>query len=616
MFAHPGRLRGGRERVSVSPVPRSALSGLLGAALAPLAAFTLATSSATGAPVEALVTQPTRPSESLAPGVVYQRLVRSGGQVVHVVRARRDPLIGLTPVLAGGAPTARGQLTDTLSTRRVSAGAVAGINGDFFNYTTANPSGIVLIDSQLIKDPEASRSALLIRADGFLDSGVLELRGIWQASDPRAPRRFATRTFQGVNRSAFREAEAIVYTPAYGRVQTPVGASRWEVRIRADENAALTPGVPLSGTVIDEGSGGGMTIGAGHIVLTGIGSSGRTVARDLTLGMRVTLTPQLVSQSDQAALDPQVVSAVGGGPLLVRDGQPVPGREGFSPAQTDSRTARAAVGQTASGITLLVVAEGPVQGSPGVTVAEQARLLADLGARVAVAMDAGGSAQMAIGPRSLLYEGGTPRSLSTVLNVDYRGLLLDGLPARLSPNADRVDDSAALSLSAASGGRVSVDITDRNGARRRGLWAGELAGTAARVLIDPHRLRLPDGIYLVNGRMTPVDGGREQTVSRRVVVDRTLGSLAARASGRRARARLDVSFRLSRPARVSVRVRDISGRAVAVLARNRPMRAGAARLSWNRRYRGRIATGTHRVEVVAQSALGRSGLVRRVPFGN
>ncbi|HMM49660.1 MAG TPA: hypothetical protein PKE32_08645, partial [Miltoncostaeaceae bacterium] len=80
---------------------------------------------------------------------------------------------------------------------------------------------------------------------------------------------------------------------------------------------------------------------------------------------------------------------------------------------------------------------------------------------------------------------------------------------------------------------MSVDITDRNGARRRGLWAGELAGTAARVLIDPHRLRLPDGIYLVNGRMTPVDGGREQTVSRRVVVGRTLGALAARASGRR-----------------------------------------------------------------------------------
>ncbi|HMM49312.1 MAG TPA: hypothetical protein PKE32_06840, partial [Miltoncostaeaceae bacterium] len=49
-----------------------------------------------------------------------------------------------------------------------------------------------------------------------------------------------------------------------------------------------------------------------------------------------------------------------------------------------------------------------------------------------------------------------------------------------------------------------------------------------------------------------------------------------------------------------------------------PRRGGApaARLSWNRRYRGRIATGTHRVEVVAQSALGRSGLVRRVPFGN
>lgn len=591
-------------RPRLHPLPAVAILAASVAAIAP---------PASAQSVEVLPTAPTPRVSAPVPGVTHERQVREGGQVVHILRARPGPRIALSPVLAGGAPSARGSLTGAIGARRDSHGSIAGVNGDFFNFTTGNPSGVVLIDGQLIKEPEPSRSALIIRSDGLLDAAVLSLSGRWQGVDPDGLRRLPLRTFQGVNRSAFREAEAILYTPAYGRVTTPAGTSRWEVRVRLDADVPLSPGVPVTGAVIDERAGGGMTIGRGHVVLTGVGSSGRTVARDLTLGMRVAITPGLVSLPGDGALAPEVVSAIGGGPLLVRDGVPVENAgEGLSSAQTGSRTARTAVGQTRNGTILLVTAEGPVQGRRGITSAEQARLMADLGARVAVAMDSGGSAQMALGTRPLVASAGTPRSLSTVFTLDYRGLQLDETPDRISPNADRVGDTALVTARTPVAGRVRLAIAHRSGRPARALWAGDLGGSSAQVLVDPRKLRLPDGIYTLVARMTPADGAPGMEVRRRVIVDRTLGALTARPSGRGPRARLAVGFRLQRPARVSVQVRNSAGRVVAVLARNRPARAGTTRIVWNRRDRGRLVAGTHRVEVVAASALGRSGLVRTV----
>jgi hypothetical protein len=598
--------------LSLVPVTRSLRHRLLPSAVA----FAACAAAAPAAWAQTVATLPTAPAPRVtvpAPGVSHERIVRAGGQVVHVLRARRGPRVTLSPVQAGGAPTARGGLTDAIAARRDSHGAVAGVNGDFFNFATGNPSGVVLIDGHLIKEPEPSRSALIIRSDGLLDAARLTLTGRWQGIDPDGLRRLPLRNFQGVNRSAQREAESILYTTAYGQLTTPAGTSRWEVRVRLDADTPLAPGVPVTGAVIDERAGGGMTIGRGHVVLTGVGSSGRTMARDLTLGMRVAITPGIVSLPGEDPLPPEAISAIGGGPLLVRDGVPVErAGEGLSTAQTDTRTTRTAVGQTGDGTFLLVTAEGAPQGSPGITSAEQARLMADLGARVAVAMDSGGSAQMALGARPLVASAGTPRSLATVLTVDYRGLQLDELPDRVSPNADRVDDSVLATVRSPVAGRVRLSITRRTGRPTRSLWAGDLGASSARVLIDPRTLRLRDGIYTVVARMSPRDGAPDMQLRRRLIVDRTLGSLTARPRGRGARARLTVGFRLQRPARVSVQVRNASGRVVAVLARNRPARAGVTRITWNRRHRGTPVSGTHRVEVVATGALGRSGLVRSV----
>ena len=112
----------------------------------------------------------------------------------------------------------------------------------------------------------------------------------------------------------------ILYTPGYGSLTTPAGGSRYEVRIRLDQAGPLVPNVPRTGTVVGTKSGGGMTIGAGHWVLTGVGASGPTLVSEYPLGEKVTIAAG-VSPLPQDATD-----AIGGGPALVRGGVADPRR--------------------------------------------------------------------------------------------------------------------------------------------------------------------------------------------------------------------------------------------------------------------------------------------------
>ena len=245
--------------------------------LTPLALGLAALAAApTGALAQGPVTAlpPPRPPAvaEVTPGIGYERQVLDGGQVVHVVRAVPSPRIALAPALAAGSPVQRGPLTDAIAAR-ADSGAVAGINGDFFSYTTNGPSGVLLIGGDLVTGPEPSRPALVLQPGGALAALPLVLQGRFQAIDPTGVRRFAIRAFGGINRPARSGSETILYTPAFGAT-TPSGGSRYEVSVRLDQPGPLTPNVPRTGTVIAAASGGGLAIGDGNVVLTGVGSAG------------------------------------------------------------------------------------------------------------------------------------------------------------------------------------------------------------------------------------------------------------------------------------------------------------------------------------------------------
>src|SRR5581483_5730940 len=99
-------------------------------------------------------------------------------------------------------------------------------------------------------------------------------------------------------------------------------------------------------------------------------------------------------------------------------------------------------------------------------------------------------------------------------------------------------------------------------------------------------LRVKDGPYRLRATFTPADGSAPSTESRPLVIDRTVARLRLRPEvrrvGRRRSARLQISFRLLRPARVTVEVQDSAGRTLRVLRAGRALHRGPHTVSWDR----------------------------------
>ena len=87
---------------------------------------------------------------------------------------------------------------------------------------------------------------------------------------------------------------------------------------------------------------------------------------------------------------PDVFDAVGGVPMLLRDGSPTP------ICASCALQPRTAVGVTASGQILLVVVDGRSRRSRGVTLGQLRNILRDLGAVTALNLDGGGSSEMVV----------------------------------------------------------------------------------------------------------------------------------------------------------------------------------------------------------------------------
>jgi Phosphodiester glycosidase len=87
---------------------------------------------------------------------------------------------------------------------------------------------------------------------------------------------------------------------------------------------------------------------------------------------------------------PNVFDAVGGSPMLLRDGSDTP------VCGSCARQPRTAVGVTANGRILLVVVDGRSRRSIGVTLGQLREILRDLGAVTALNLDGGGSSEMVV----------------------------------------------------------------------------------------------------------------------------------------------------------------------------------------------------------------------------
>ena len=335
----------------------------------------------------------------IAPGVTYRQFdvpAAAGEAHAHLLTVDLDNPHVRLDLLYPGSVAARA----TVSKLADSAGAVAGVNGDFFNITETQHPGVeatgatvgpAIAGGQVLKAavPKGQRfgpslppgttttDVLGVGTDGRARLDRLSLTGSVSTPEGRLP-------LKGLNQYALPENSVGAFTSRWGsisRVRATCGTDTnraaacstdtYEVKVRGGEvvSASDTPG---SGS-----------IGADTTVLVGR-EEGAQELRKLSVGDRVTVTHDLVAASAKVPY----AFAIGGYPVL-RGGKPLSGLD-------DSVSAvRTVVGFTDGGHRMLLLAlDGAAAYRTGMTIAEEAATMHKLGASDAFNLDGGGSSEM------------------------------------------------------------------------------------------------------------------------------------------------------------------------------------------------------------------------------
>ena len=534
----------------------------------------------------------------LMPGVTYERqveLTSRGPVAVHVITAPRPGgLYGLAPALSNGVVAGREPLTAI--ERRVSAAAtVAGVNGDFF-APSGEPSGIVLRAGTLDHAPLGSRSSIGVAADGSLRVERVEYNGIWRGLSGRRPIRLNSPP--GANGVS-------LFTRSWGAATPAIAGATAAV---LPSLPPTTPNTDLFATVSQVGpANGAVAIPRGGGVVLARGTGGVRFAAEAPAGtslfLRFILTP---TWSD-------VTDAIGGGPLIVRNGKPVfRANEAFGAPLLAPRRPRTGIGQLADGRIVLVAVDGAAAGySVGMTNFELALTLVRLGAVTGSALASGTATTMAFDGTLLDRPSGPGGQLplADALLVSYYGVYTPPLQPVLSPNGDGVDERLSLSyrlvrpstatatLVGPGGATQALDSGSRSAGMYKFTWDGAGASEG--------RWRL--SVNAVDGQ------GRSSTAERTFLLDKTLGFLQAptTVAVRRAGSSLRGSFVLAHPAQVRATIERPEGAVVRRLFARR-LDAGTVPVGWNGRDdRGvRVFAGRYVLRVTATNEVGTMSLAK------
>jgi len=322
-----------------------------------------------------------------------KRETKAGPMVAHVLRA--DPrFVAIRSVLAQkpGGGFARAKVSQIAK----SAGAMAAINGSFFNFVSNEPAGLLVQDGQIVSSGLSNRSVFGIRYDGtpFIDDARVRAAVLLEDGRELA--------IAGVNRNA-KPNQITLYTTHFGKsTNTQIHPYRYEAAIDGQ------------GRVI-EASNGNLPVPKGGYVVSANGKAFKRVFESLQPGARALVYTQL------SGVWEGVRYAVGGGPTIVHSGRVhvTAKQEGFSSHIASGRAPRTAIGYTPSGVTLMVTVDGRVpKHSVGCTLNELARMMIELGCTEAINLDGGGSTVMVIDNKPVnRLSAGTERLVSNAIGI-------------------------------------------------------------------------------------------------------------------------------------------------------------------------------------------------------
>ncbi len=329
-----------------------------------------------------------RKSEAVAPGLEHVEIRRgefglgAGADrwVIHVLIL--DP--SKVRLVLGRAHD-RGVGVETTSGIAARRGALAATNGGYFRTEgpyRGEPAGIVIQAGKVLSEPSRRRPGLAVSNKGpRTRSAVIDVTLQAEVVAGKAARR----PISGINRPRL-DDELVLFTPEFDRT-TQTGPQGTEATVVGERVMSVVDGA------------GGAVIPRDGLVLSGHGAAAAWLGANLRAGLRVEVKTE-AAFAPNPAFTPEFV--IGGGPRLVREGRPgLPADPGIYPSGfADERHPRTAVGVRADGRILLVTVDGrQPERSVGMTIAELATLLRELGAVEAINMDGGGSTTMVVGGR-------------------------------------------------------------------------------------------------------------------------------------------------------------------------------------------------------------------------
>jgi exopolysaccharide biosynthesis protein len=345
---------------------------------------------------EDAVTSATR---QLAQGVTHVQLMqktKAGPMAINVLRVnpRQVSIRSLVATRTGGG-FGRAPVTAIAK----AYGAIAAINGSFFNLISAEPAGLLVMDGQIVSSTPYNRSVFGIRYDGtpFIDDAHVRASVLLENGREVL--------IQRVNHQA-KPGELTLYTPHWGKsTRTSIHPYRYEAAVDAN------------GTVV-EVSNGDLPIPRNGYVVSGQGASYHKLAQLLQPGGKALVYTQLKGVWEG------VRYAVGGGPTIVHRGQVhvTAKQEGLPGEIASGRAPRTAIGYTASGETLMVTVDGRKKDhSVGCTLTELGRIMVSLGAYEAINLDGGGSSTMVVNGKAVnQVSAGSERFVSNAIGVFVR----------------------------------------------------------------------------------------------------------------------------------------------------------------------------------------------------
>lgn len=312
----------------------------------------------------------------IAPGLTYTKIVRRSIPLrTYVLRIDLTEALTLDTTIAEAALPSRRPLTGIVA----SHGALAGVNGDP-GEGLGNTVHPFAQDGELLHTAGPGATLFAVSRD--------ESRTFFGVADVSVT---LTDQNSGVdyrldrwNRGGPAAGELVGFSPLGGTLEPPPShACSARLLPQGPPAAAPNDGVDRDFVVDTVGcSASALKTNGGVVIAAAPGTEEAT--------QLLTLVPGTPMRLHWTLGWPNVFDAVGGVPMLLRDGSPTP------ICAACARQPRTAVGVTASGQILLVVVDGRSRRSRGVTLGQLRNILRDLGAVTALNLDGGGSSEMVV----------------------------------------------------------------------------------------------------------------------------------------------------------------------------------------------------------------------------